>query len=90
MTTTLDLSTLISLIWGLVSTLLFKVIPLKGAPIVLVTYLGPLLVCALAVFIVDGTAGFTVQRYLVDVLTAYGANQALFNAAKVTVPGTVQ
>jgi acyl-coenzyme A synthetase/AMP-(fatty) acid ligase len=90
MATALDLSTLISLIWGIVSVVIFKVIPLKGGWITLVSYLAPLAVCGAAVFVVDGSSGFTWQKYLVDVVTAYGANQALFNAAKATVPAAVK
>lgn len=90
MGTALDTATLISLIWGIVSVVIFKVIPLKDGPMVLVSYLAPLAVCAVAVLIVDGTANFNWSKYLVDLGVAYGANQALFQAAKTVVPTAVK
>jgi hypothetical protein len=87
--TTFDSATLISLLWGIVSIFIFKIIPLKDGAMVLVSYLAPLAVVALAVFIVDGSGGFTWQKYLLDVLVAYSANQALFQAAKHTLPAAV-
>lgn len=89
LTGSIDTATLISLIWGVVSIFIFKVLPTKDGPMVLISYLAPLGVCAVAVLIVDGSAGWNWQKYAIDVLVAYGANQGLFQAAKHTVPAAV-
>ena len=88
-TGSIDTATLISLLWGIVSVILFKVIPWKGGMMVLLTYLAPIGVVAVAVLVVDGTTHWSWQKYLIDVLIAYGANQAIFQAAKTTVPAAV-
>jgi TRAP-type C4-dicarboxylate transport system permease small subunit len=90
LTSSVDTATLISLIWGVVSIFIFKVLPTKDGPMILISYLAPIGVVALAVLVVDGTAGWSWQKYAIDVLVAYGANQGLFNGATVVAPNLVK
>jgi len=90
MATSLDLTTVISLIWGIVSVFIGKFVPAKDGWAVVISYLSPLVVCAAAVFFINGTGHWSWQTFAIDVAAAYAANQALFQAGKTLVPVAVK